>query len=111
VSSVLNTSHCPVLSRRHTRRVKVQLGDQPGTAQQVDNSPRPLPSAPFVERRSGMDRRKVNLGPPAGMRERRVNLEPRKPEVQEISLSASDWVRFDEVAPLPPRPSKDAASN
>lgn len=79
-------------------------------AQQVDNGGPSPPSKPFVERRSGMDRRKVNLGPPAGMRERRVNLEARKPEVQEISLSASDWVRFDEAVPLQPRAPSDAAS-
>jgi hypothetical protein len=57
---------------------------------------------PRVERRSGMDRRKINLGPPAGMRERRVSLESRKPLVEEVSLSASDWVRFDAAVPLQP---------
>jgi hypothetical protein len=55
------------------------------------------------ERRTGVDRRKADSGPPKGMRERRISLEPRKPEVQEVDLSASDWAAFDAMAPTPPK--------
>ena len=63
----------------------------------------PKVDKPRVERRNGMDRRRVNLGPPAGTRERRISLESRKPLVEEVSLSASDWVRFEAAIPLKPR--------
>jgi hypothetical protein len=55
-----------------------------------------------VERRTGADRRQVHLGPP-GKKERRVSVEARKPEVQEVVLSPSDWVRFDTALPLQPK--------
>ena len=72
------------------------------TAYQAPDGPAPDPAKPRLERRNGMDRRRVNLGPPAGTRERRVSLESRKPLVEEIALSASDWVRFDAAVPLKP---------
>jgi len=75
---------------------------RPVRASATPDAPVPDGSKPRVERRNGMDRRQVNLGPPAGMRERRVSLESRKPEVEEIALSASDWVRFDAAVPLKP---------
>ena len=34
------------------------------------------------------------------MRDRRVSVEPRMPEVKEVDLSPSDWAAFDAVAPL-----------
>ena len=45
------------------------------------------------DRRKGGDRRKIDKGPP-GRRDRRVNPEPRKPEVDELEVSVSDWARL-----------------
>jgi hypothetical protein len=42
------------------------------------------------QRRSGEDRRSEDCGPPSGWRERRRNVERRRPEVREISFS--EWV-------------------
>lgn len=56
------------------------------------------------ERRSGTDRRKADKGPPRGLRERRVNVEPRKPEVHDMDITPSEWDRMNEPtqpAPLP----------
>lgn len=58
-------------------------------------------SPPPYERRSGTDRRKVDRGPPDG-RERRVTLEPRKPIVMEIEMSASEWARLNEQVTIEP---------
>jgi hypothetical protein len=77
------------------------------TSDPVPDRNAPAGGKPRVERRSGMDRRRVNLGPPAGTKERRINLESRKPEVQEVTLSASDWVRFDAAVPLKPKDPAD----
>lgn len=55
----------------------------------------PPKKAPTSERRKGPDRRKVDKDPPNG-RERRVSLEPRKPEVEELDVSLSDWVRLED---------------
>ena len=56
-----------------------------------------------AERRSGRDRRKVDKGSPTG-RERRVSLEPRKPEITEIEVSPSEWAALQEqVRPEPKR--------
>jgi hypothetical protein len=52
-----------------------------------------------VERRSGVDRRQVNKPPPGG-RERRTSMEPRKPEVNELEITPSDWARL--TVPVPP---------
>jgi hypothetical protein len=46
-----------------------------------------------VERRSGRDRRVVDIPPPKG-RERRRTAEPRKPEVTEIDMTASQWAHL-----------------
>jgi hypothetical protein len=63
-------------------------------------SPAKKPAAPAVsaapatvERRSGKDRRVVDLPPPKG-RERRRTAEPRKPEVTEIDMTQSQWGRL-----------------
>lgn len=58
------------------------------------------PTAP--ERRAGVDRRKIDLGPPNGI-ERRRGMEPRKVEVKEVDLTASDWANFDAQVPLKPK--------
>jgi|APDOM4702015118_1054815.scaffolds.fasta_scaffold80313_2 hypothetical protein len=63
-------------------------------------------STPAVDRRSGVDRRKVDKGPPGG-RERRVGIEPRRPEVVEREVSPSEWDSLHE--PLPPAPAPKPA--
>jgi hypothetical protein len=57
---------------------------------------------PLVERRSGAERRQVELGAPNGQ-ERRRGVEPRKVEVQEVDLTLSDWARFEAGTPLKPK--------
>lgn len=53
--------------------------------------PAPGPAAqPAADRRSGKDRRRVDLRLP-GEHERRRSVEPRKPEVRELDLSESQW--------------------
>ena len=51
---------------------------------------------PLAERRSGRDRRQVDKGPPGG-RDRRVNIEPRRPEVVELEVSVSEWLALQEA--------------
>lgn len=65
---------------------------------------KPLPpTTPHrTDRRSGADRRKVDKGPPAGVRERRVQMEPRQPDVQEVEISPSDWASLTDLPPPPP---------
>jgi hypothetical protein len=58
---------------------------------------------PPIERRAGVERRKVDLGPPNGV-ERRRGIDPRKPEVKEVDLTASDWANFEAGNPLKPKP-------
>lgn len=58
-------------------------------------SPAKKSSPPSTDRRSGVDRRKVDVGPPAGTRERRRGIEPRQPEVQELQLTDSQWGALD----------------
>jgi len=53
------------------------------------------PSQPGTERRSGRDRRKLDKGPPTG-RERRVSVEPRKPEISEVEITPSEWGALEE---------------
>lgn len=48
------------------------------------------PKPPDPDRRSGEDRRRIDTGPP-GKRERRRNIEARKPETAEIEMSDSEW--------------------
>jgi hypothetical protein len=62
-----------------------------------------------IERRSGADRRRADKGPPGRVERRRV-AEPRKPEVAEIDLSASEWSALTEqafAAPAPKKPPED----
>jgi hypothetical protein len=56
---------------------------------------------PAADRRKGADRRKVDKGPPPGRRDRRISTEPRKPEVQELDVSTSDWARLQEEMAAP----------
>lgn len=56
----------------------------------------PRAQPPLIERRSGRDRRQVEKGPPGG-RDRRVGLEPRRPEVVELEVSVSEWLALQEV--------------
>lgn len=53
-------------------------------------------------RRTGADRRKVEKGPPGG-RERRVSLEPRKPDVVEREVTPSEWDSLREQMAAPPK--------
>jgi hypothetical protein len=55
------------------------------------------------DRRAGKDRRQIESGPPGG-RERRRNVEPRKPEVEEIDLTLSQWDALNELPPVVKRP-------
>ncbi|HET9978169.1 MAG TPA: hypothetical protein VFQ20_12070 [Burkholderiaceae bacterium] len=60
--------------------------------------PTPTPQSD-PNRRTGADRRKIDKGPPRG-RERRVSLEPRKPDVFERELTPSEWaVLQEQVSP------------
>ncbi|MGD9831992.1 MAG: hypothetical protein AB7U92_04495 [Piscinibacter sp.] len=47
------------------------------------------------DRRTGRDRRKADRGSPTG-RERRVGMEPRKPEISEIEVTPSEWAALEE---------------
>lgn len=47
-------------------------------------------NAPQPDRRSGVDRRGDDKGPP-GLAERRRGVEPRQPEVVELEMSESQW--------------------
>ena len=57
---------------------------------------------PAADRRSGGDRRRVDKGSPNG-RERRVGMEPRKPEISEVEISPSEWAALEEDL-LRPKP-------
>lgn len=57
----------------------------------------PTRKSPPTDRRQGADRRKADKGPPRG-RERRISVEPRKPDVQELEVSSSEWARLQEEA-------------
>ena len=57
---------------------------------------------PAADRRSGGDRRRVDKGSPSG-RERRVGMEPRKPEISEVEISPSEWAALEEDL-LRPKP-------
>jgi hypothetical protein len=63
----------------------------------VIRHPRSGPKPP-IDRRSGVDRRRIDKGPPHG-RERRVGMEPRKPEVVEIEVTPSEWAALDGPPP------------
>ena len=48
-----------------------------------------------ADRRAGVDRRKADKGSPTG-RERRVGMEPRKPEISEVEITPSEWAALEE---------------
>ncbi len=50
-----------------------------------------------AERRSGKERRRRDTLAP-GLPERRRSIEPRKPEVQELELSPSQWADLENLA-------------
>ena len=61
------------------------------------------PAQPIANRRSGRDRRQKEAGPPSGQRERRVGIEPRQPEVQEVDPTDSAWAELQDLLPPPRR--------
>lgn len=63
------------------------------------NRPR-KPSA--TERRSGTDRRKVDL-PRPGKIDRRRSVDSRKPEVVELDMSNSEWTALTQLPEPPPK--------
>lgn len=66
-----------------------------------DNIPR---SSPAKERRSGADRRRVDLDR-AGRPERRRGVEARKPDVVELEMTKSEWLALS-TEPVATKPSK-----
>ena len=50
------------------------------------------------DRRSGVDRRKVDVGPP-GIVDRRRSVESRKPDVIEIDMTNSEWGALQKPSP------------
>ena len=66
------------------------------------NKYNPTAQATRQDRRSGADRRQDDKGPPKGTRERRVSVEPRKPDVQEVEISPSDWASLTDLPPPKP---------
>ncbi|QAZ38701.1 hypothetical protein C1M51_04250 [Methylibium sp. Pch-M] len=61
------------------------------------NPPRTPHTASPTERRTGLDRRRTESPEPPGGRERRRNVEPRKPDVAELDLSLSQWDALNEL--------------
>ncbi len=62
-----------------------------------------------TDRRSGVDRRRADKGPPGRVDRRRV-AEPRKPEVAELDLTDSEWSVLKEqtsIAPAAKKPPED----
>ena len=55
----------------------------------------------WAERRSGVDRRRVDADLP-GKRERRRGVESRKPDVVELEMSNSEWSALMGVPTVPP---------
>lgn len=68
----------------------------------------PIPPArgatPAADRRTGHDRRKRDELPD-GWRDRRRHVEPRKPEVVELDMTASQWAAIEQTLPpdIPPK--------
>ena len=60
------------------------------------------PKPPERERRTGEDRRKLDLVPPSKA-ERRRSVESRKPDVVEIEMSNSEWGALTQEPPPPPK--------
>lgn len=89
--------------RPHVAPCARELWPVPETLHRTLKKPNPSTSKPpKADRRCGTDRRKVDQGPP-GRRERRVNVEPRGPEVQDVELTPSEWASLNELSP-PPKP-------
>ena len=57
------------------------------------------PHPPQVDRRSGTDRRKVDIAPP-GRIDRRRSIDARKPDVVELDMSNSEWSALDVARPV-----------
>lgn len=76
---------CNSSRRRGGRYCGFTLATRPLSTAKKSSTP------PTTERRSGVDRRKADVGPPPGKRERRRGIEPRQPEVQELQLTDSQW--------------------
>ena len=55
----------------------------------------------WVERRKGVDRRRIDAGHP-GKHERRRGVESRKPDVVELEMSNSEWSALMGVPTAPP---------
>lgn len=64
---------------------------------------KPSSTTPISNRRTGRDRRQRDVGPPPGQRERRVSIEPRKPEVLEVDPTDSAWAELQELLKGPQR--------
>jgi hypothetical protein len=52
------------------------------------------------DRRSGVDRRRADVGPP-GKHDRRRGVESRKPEVVELDMSNSEWTALNQDPSTP----------
>ncbi|MBH9552123.1 hypothetical protein [Inhella gelatinilytica] len=63
-------------------------------------APSPPAAEPERERRSGRDRRQIELGPPHGV-ERRKSIEARKPQIEEVEMTAEEWEALMAGAPTP----------
>ena len=63
------------------------------------NKRAPKPAPPAIDRRAGADRRHLDEPLPIGERDRRRGLEERKPEVNEIDMSPSEWAALNELPP------------
>jgi hypothetical protein len=61
------------------------------------------PAEVTTDRRMRMERRSDNLGPPAGIRERRRGKERRAISVSEVRLSDAEWAQYFAKMP-PPKP-------
>ncbi len=53
---------------------------------------------PQVDRRSGADRRKVDIAPP-GRIDRRRSIDARRPDVVELDMSNSEWASLQPELP------------
>lgn len=58
-----------------------------------------------IDRRSGSDRRKVDMLPP-GKVDRRRSVDSRKPEVVELEMSNSEWTALTQVPAAPAKPGR-----
>ena len=57
------------------------------------------PHPPQGDRRSGADRRKVDIAPP-GRIDRRRSIDARRPDVVELDMSNSEWSALDVARPV-----------